>query len=236
LKQEAAGGMLGPKTTMISIEIAPSILSADLTRLGAHVQEAEAAGAERIHVDVMDGRFVPNLTFGPVLVAAVRKCTRLIVETHLMIVEPERYISDFAKAGADNIQVHQETCPHLHRTIQQIHDLGKKATVVLNPATPVATLTEILPDVDQVLVMTVNPGFGGQKFIENTLTKIRQLRQMIDERNLACTIEVDGGIGPATASATVRAGARILVAGAAVFAAPEGVAAAIQRIRSSATD
>lgn len=216
------------------VEIAPSILSADLTRLAEQVKEAEAAGAERIHVDVMDGRFVPNLTFGSIVVEAVRRSTRLIIEAHLMIVEPERYIPDFASAGADIIQVHQENCPHLHRTIQQIHDLHKKACVVLNPSTPLVTIEEILGDVDEVLIMTVNPGFGAQKFIEATLPKIARLRQMLSERGLRCDLEADGGIGPATAPAVVKAGANVLVAGAAVFKAKQGVAAAIQAIRAAA--
>jgi ribulose-phosphate 3-epimerase len=151
-----------------------------------------------------------------------------------MMVEPERYIEDFAKAGADNIQVHQETCPHLHRTIQQIHQLGKKATVVLNPATPLVTLEDILGDVDQILIMSVNPGFGGQKFIESSLSKIARLRQTIAERNLSCAIEVDGGIAPSDAAAVVKAGARVLVAGAAIFRAAEGVAEAIRRLHASA--
>jgi ribulose-phosphate 3-epimerase len=219
---------------MPAIEIAPSILSADLTRLAEQVKEAEAAGAERIHVDVMDGRFVPNLTFGPIMVEAVRRSTKVIIEAHLMIVEPERYIPDFAKAGADIIQVHQETCPHLHRTIQQIHEMGKKACVVLNPSTPLVTIAEILCDVDEVLIMTVNPGFGGQQFLETTLPKIAHLRRMLNERGLHCDLEADGGIGPATAPAVVKAGANVLVAGAAVYKAKQGVAAAIHAIRAAA--
>jgi ribulose-phosphate 3-epimerase len=216
---------------MTKFEISASILSADFTRLGEHVKEAEAAGVDRFHVDVMDGRFVPNITFGPLMLDAVRRTTALPIETHLMIVEPERYIDDFAKAGADNIQVHQETCPHLHRTVQHIHDLGKKATVVINPATPVSTLEDILGDVEQVLIMTVNPGFGRQKFIPETLSKVARLRQLISERQLNCTIEVDGGVGPATAAGVVKAGARVLVAGAAVFGTSEGVAEAVRRLR-----
>ena len=219
---------------MPPVAIAPSILAADLTRLAEQVKEAEAAGAERIHVDIMDGRFVPNLTFGPIMVEAVRRSTKVIIEAHLMIVEPEKYIPDFAKAGADIIEVQQETCPHLHQTIQQIHELHKKACVVLNPATPLVTIEEILGDVDEVLIMTVNPGFGGQQFLETMLPKIARLRQMLDERGLRCDLEVDGGIGPASAPAVAKAGANVLVAGAAVFKAKAGVAAAIHAIRAAA--
>lgn len=218
---------------MPKIEIVPSILSADLTRLGEHVREAQAAGADRIQVDVMDGRFVPNITFGPLVVEAVRRSTRLPVESHLMIVEPERYLAEFAAAGADVIIVHQEATPHLHRVVQQIHQLGRKAGVAINPSTPVATLEDIMSDLDMVLVMTVNPGFGGQKFIESTLPKIARVRQMIAERGLTCDVEVDGGIGVATAPLVVKAGANLLVAGATVFDGKEGVAAAIRRLRES---
>jgi ribulose-phosphate 3-epimerase len=218
---------------MTKVEISASILAADFTRLGAHVQEADAAGAERFHMDVMDGRFVPNITFGPLVVEAVRRCTRRTIEAHLMIVEPDRYIPDFVKAGADIILVHQEACSHLHGTLQQIHRLGKKAGVVLNPATPLLTIADILPEVDQVLVMSVNPGFGGQTFIESSTDKVASLREMIEQRKLACAIEIDGGIGPANAGTVVRAGVRVLVAGAAVFRAPEGVAAAMARLRGS---
>jgi ribulose-phosphate 3-epimerase len=219
---------------MLSIEIVPSILSADLTRLGEHVKEAEAAGADRIQVDVMDGRFVPNITFGPLVVQAVRRSTPLPIEAHLMIVEPERYLADFASAGADVIIIHQEATPHLHRAVQQIHQLGKKAGVALNPSTPVAMLEDILDDLDHVLVMTVNPGFGGQKFIESTLAKIARVRQMMAERGLERDIEVDGGIGEATAPRVIKAGANLLVAGASVFASPDGVSAAMRRLRACA--
>jgi len=219
---------------MLSIEIVPSILSADLTRLGEHVKEAEAAGADRIQVDVMDGRFVPNITFGPLVVQAVRRSTPLPIEAHLMIVEPERYLADFASAGADVIIIHQEATPHLHRAVQQIHQLGKKAGVALNPSTPVVMLEDILNDLDHVLVMTVNPGFGGQKFIESTVAKIARVRQMMNERGLERDIEVDGGIGDATAPQVVKAGANLLVAGAFVFASPEGVSAAMLRLRACA--
>jgi ribulose-phosphate 3-epimerase len=219
---------------MSKVELSASILSADFTRLGDHMKEADAVGVERFHVDVMDGRFVPNITFGPLIAKAARRTTKTLIEVHLMIVEPERYIPDFAKAGADNIQVHQEACPHLHSTIQLIHSLGKKATVVLNPATPLGTIEEVLADVDQVLLMTVNPGFGGQKFIPSMLSKILRLRQMIDEQKLDCAIEVDGGIDPIVAASVVKSGAQILVAGAAIFAAPEGVAEAVRKLRASA--
>jgi ribulose-phosphate 3-epimerase len=219
---------------MRPVEISASVLAADFTRLGEQVREASEAGAERIHVDVMDGCFVPVMTFGPAIVEAVRRSTKAVVEAHLMIVEPEKHIPDFARAGADIIHVHQETCPHLHRTVQQIHELGKKACVVLNPSTPISTLEEILPDVDEVLIMTVNPGYGGQKFLSSTLGKIARLRQIIDERGLKCDLEVDGGIGPATAAAVAQAGANVFVAGVAVFQAKQGIAAAIQGIRSAA--
>jgi ribulose-phosphate 3-epimerase len=218
---------------MPQLEIVPSILSADLTRLGEQVKEAEAAGADRVQVDVMDGRFVPNITFGPLVVEAVRRCVALPIEAHLMIVEPERYVADFASAGADVIIVHQEAALHLHRLVEQVHQLGKKAGVALNPSTPAATLEDILGDVDHVLVMTVNPGFGGQKFIESTLSKMTRVRQMMNERGLDRDIEVDGGIGVVTAPRVVKAGANLLVAGASVFAGKESVAEAVRQLRAS---
>jgi len=215
------------------VQIAPSILSADFARLGEQVQEAEAAGADYIHVDVMDGRFVPNITVGPIVVKALRRITSLPLPTHLMIVEPERYIADFCAAGSDWILVHQETCPHLHRTIQQIKGLGARAGVVINPATPAACLAGILEEVDSVLVMTVNPGFGGQKFIPSTLKKIQQVRCMLDEVGSAAALQADGGIDHQTAPLVVEAGATVLVAGKAVFGTTESVAAAIARLRNS---
>jgi ribulose-phosphate 3-epimerase len=219
---------------MTNVEISASILAADFTRLGAEVEEAVAAGANRFHMDVMDGRFVPNISFGPMVVGAVRRCTRNFIEAHLMIVEPERYIPEFVEAGADLVLVHQEACAHLHGTLQQIHRLGKQAGVVLNPATPIFTIAEVLPEVDQVLIMSVNPGFGGQTFIETSLDKVAKLRAMIVERKLGCTIEVDGGIGPDNAGAVVKAGAQVLVAGVAVFQAGDGIGAAIAHLRQGA--
>jgi ribulose-phosphate 3-epimerase len=199
--------------------IAPSILSADFAHLGDEVAAVERAGADWIHVDVMDGRFVPNLTVGPLVVKAVRSATALPLDVHLMIESPERYIEAFAQAGATTIGVHSETCPHLHRTIAQIREAGARAAVAINPATPASAVGEVLEDVDQVLVMTVNPGFGGQKFIETTLAKIATLRGWIDERGLDVALEVDGGIGPETIARAARAGADVFVAGTAVFGA-----------------
>ncbi len=213
------------------IGLVPSILSADFTRLGEQVHEAEAAGAQRIQIDVMDGHFVPNITMGPIIVEAVRRSTTLTLEAHLMITNPQQYIEDFAKAGADVIIVHQEVCPHLHRVIQQIKAAGKQAAVALNPSTPVFLLEDILSLLDLVLIMTVNPGFGGQDFIPETLPKIAHLRQMITQRSLSCDIEVDGGIHQATAPLVVQAGANLLVAGSAIFNQRESVAQAMERLR-----
>ena len=215
------------------IGIVPSILSADFTRLGEQVREAEAAGAERIQIDIMDGHFVPNITMGPMVVEAVRSCTSLPLEAHLMISNPGQYIEDFAKAGADIIIIHQEVSPHLHRIIQQIKRAGKRPSVALTPSTPPFMLEDILPLLDMVLIMTVNPGFGGQEFIPEMLPKIAHMRRMITERNLQCDVEVDGGIHEGTVRQAVQAGANLLVAGSAVYNQRESVAQAIQRLRNA---
>jgi ribulose-phosphate 3-epimerase len=201
------------------IIVAPSILSADFGRLADEVRAVEAAGADWIHVDVMDGRFVPNITIGPLIVRAVRAATRLPLDVHLMIVEPERYVAEFAAAGADRISVHVEASPHLHRTLQQIRGAGASPGVVLNPHTPEESIRHVLPDLDLVLVMSVNPGFGGQRFIPSSFTKLRALRDAIDRAGLDIALEVDGGITPSTAPQVIEAGARALVAGSAVFGA-----------------
>jgi ribulose-phosphate 3-epimerase len=216
-----------------AIRIAPSILAADFGKLAAEVEAVARAGADWIHVDVMDGHFVPNLTIGPPVVKAVRRATRLPLDVHLMIEAPERSLADYAAAGADRIGVHVETCPHLHRTLQQIRGLGKRACVVLNPATPALAIEPVLGDVDQVLVMSVNPGFGGQSFIEGVLPKLAQIRRWIDERELAVELEVDGGISPDTIERAARAGANVFVAGTAVFGQAD-YAAAIADLRKRA--
>jgi ribulose-phosphate 3-epimerase len=202
---------------MTKIKIAPSILSADFAKLGEQVKEAEAGGAQWVHVDVMDGHFVPNITIGALIVKALRPVTDMPLDVHLMIEKPELYVEDFAKAGADLITVHVEASPHLHRTIQQIKELGVKAGVTLNPATPLYSLTEILPEVDLVLIMSVNPGFGGQSYIPSSTAKIARLRKMLDDLGSHAELEVDGGVNPSTIAEVVNAGATVLVAGSAIF-------------------
>jgi ribulose-phosphate 3-epimerase len=216
------------------LRIAPSILSADFGRLAEEVRAAEAAGADWVHVDVMDGRFVPNITIGPLVVEAVRKATRLPIDAHLMIVEPERYVEAFAQAGADVVSVHAEASPHLHRTLQAIRAAGARPAVALNPSTPLSAVEWVLGDCEMVLLMSVNPGFGGQQFIEAVVDKIRRLRAMADERGLPLEIEVDGGIKPGTAASVVAAGANVLVAGTAVFGADD-YRAAIADLRRAAS-
>jgi ribulose-phosphate 3-epimerase len=199
------------------VKIAPSILSADFSKLGEEIKDVERGGADYIHVDVMDGHFVPNITIGPLIVEAIRPVTQLPLDVHLMIENPDEYIEAFAKAGADYITVHVEACRHLHRTIHYIKSLGVKAGVVLNPSTPVNLIKHIIDDIDMVLLMSVNPGFGGQKFIAGVLSKIREVKKMADERGLDLEIEVDGGVNPETAQLCIEAGANVLVAGSAVF-------------------
>jgi len=213
---------------MSQVKLAPSILSADFLRLGEQVREAITAGAAHIHVDVMDGHFVPNITIGPMIVEALQPLalaaeTGALLDVHLMIEHPERYLADFAQAGADILTVHVETCPHLHRTIQSIRELDVRPGVTLNPATPLVALEEILPDVDLVLIMSVNPGFGGQHYIPGSTERIRRLRQMLDQINSPADISVDGGIKPQNAAEVVTAGANVLVAGSAIFGGPKTI-------------
>jgi len=212
------------------LRIAPSILSADFARLGEEVRAADQGGADYIHVDVMDGRFVPNITVGPVVLKAVRSVTKLPLDVHLMIVEPERYLEAFARAGADILTVHSEATPDLRGAVQRVRALGKRASVSLNPDTPLDVLDGVLPDLSMVLLMTVNPGFGGQKLIESVIPKVRALREQVIRRNLDLDIEVDGGITPETVREAVDAGANVIVAGSAVFGHPN-IAAAIQALR-----
>jgi len=215
------------------VKLAPSILAADFARLGEQVAEAEQAGADRIHVDVMDGHFVPNLSMGAPIVQSLRRVTHLPLEIHLMISDPDFFLDEFVEAGSDSFLVHWEGNANLHRTIQRIKALGKRAGVVINPATPAAVLEEILQDVEQVLIMTVNPGFGHQHFLPTTLPKIRRVRQMIEQCKSGCDVEVDGGIDAETAPLAVAAGANVLVAGTAIFGESEGVTAAMTRLRAT---
>jgi ribulose-phosphate 3-epimerase len=216
------------------IKIAPSILSADFLKLGEEIQAMERAGADRVHIDVMDGRFVPNITMGIPVVKSIRGGTRLPFEVHLMIEQPENHIEAFALAGADILIVHQENSVHLDRTLQGIKELKKKAGVALNPATPAGVLEEIVEKLDLILVMTVNPGFGGQRFMEYPLKKIRQLRETLDRRNPGCELEVDGGIDPTSAPQVVKAGANVLVAGSAVFGHSGGAEAGVRSLIQAA--
>jgi ribulose-phosphate 3-epimerase len=217
------------------VKLAPSILAADFARLGDQVAEAEQAGADRIHVDVMDGHFVPNLSMGAPIVQSLRHVTQLPLETHLMISDPDFFLEEFAEAGSDSFLVHWEGNNNLHRTVQRIRALGKRAGVAINPATPAVVLQEILPDVDQVLVMTVNPGFGHQHFIHSTLPKIRRVLQMIGQLNPGCELNVDGGIDQVSAPLAVAAGANVLVAGSSVFGANKKVADAMEAFRDAIT-
>jgi len=216
-----------------SVKLAPSILSADFARLGEQVAEAERAGADRIHVDIMDGHFVPNISMGAPVVQSLRRITDLQLEIHMMITDPDFFLDEFVEAGSDSFLVHWEGNNNLHRTVQRVKSLRKRVGVAINPATPAMVLEEILPDVDQVLVMTVNPGFGHQHFIHSTLPKIRRVGHMIEEVKPGCELEVDGGIDEATAPLAVAAGANVLVAGSSIFGAEVGVCAAMQRLRKA---
>jgi ribulose-phosphate 3-epimerase len=215
------------------IRLAPSILAADFCRLGEQVAEAEKAGADRIHVDVMDGHFVPNLSMGAPIVQSLRRVTRLSLETHLMIFDPDFFLDEFVEAGSDSFLVHWEGNNNLHRTVQRIKAMGKRAGVAINPATPANMLEEILPELDQVLVMTVNPGFGHQHFLQSTLPKIRQVSQMIEQIKPECALEVDGGVDEATAPLVFAAGANVLVAGTSIFGANKSVADAMEGLRDA---
>jgi len=228
--------MLSQTLKKTVVRLVPSILAADFARLGEQLAEAERCGAARIHVDVMDGHFVPNISLGAVVVEALRKVTQLPLEIHMMITNPDLFLDEFCEAGSDSFLVHWEGNPNLHRTVQLIKAHGKRAGVVINPATTAAAIEEILPDVDQILVMTVNPGFGHQHFLRSTLAKIRRVRQMIERINPACDLEVDGGIDEETASLAVAAGANVLVAGTSIFGVSQGVDAAMKGLQSAANN
>jgi ribulose-phosphate 3-epimerase len=219
-----------------AVKLAPSILAADFARLGEQVVEVERAGADRIHVDVMDGHFVPNLSMGAPIVQALRRVTRLPLETHLMISNPDLFLGEFAAAGSDSLLVHWEGNNDVHRTVHRVKALGKRVGVVINPATPATVLEEILPDVEQVVVMTVNPGFGHQAILPTTVPKIRRVRQLIEAINAACDLEVDGGVDAATAPLVVAAGANVLVAGSAIFGGHGGALTGMFRLRAAITD
>jgi ribulose-phosphate 3-epimerase len=221
------------KTEGDAVKLAPSILAADFARLGEQVAEAEKAGADRIHVDVMDGHFVPNLSMGAPVVQSLRRITKLPLETHMMITNPDLFLEEFAAAGSDSFLVHWEGNCNLDRTVRRIKELGKRAGVVINPATPAAVLEEILPEVDQVLVMTVNPGFGHQHFLGSTLPKIERVRQMVERMKLSCEVEVDGGVDEETAPLAAEAGADVFVAGSSIFGNKAGVAAAMGRLKTN---
>ena len=218
---------------MADIKIAPSFLTADAGRLADEVRAVEAAGADYLHLDVMDGRFVPPITFGTLVIAAVRKVSRLPLDVHLMIERPERHLEAFAEAGADILNVHVEACTHLHRTLQQIKGLGKRAGVSLNPATPVSAIEEVLADADQILIMGVNPGWGGQSLLPGTLPKIRRLRALLDERGFAAEIEFDGGVKAENIAACAQAGAGVLVAGSALFNDQASVGDSMRALRAA---
>lgn len=216
------------------LKIAPSILSADFARLGEEIKAVEASGATQIHIDVMDGHYVPNITVGPMVIASIRRVTDLPLDVHLMISDADRYLEAFATAGADALTVHVEACTHIHRTIHRIRELGLRAGVTLNPGTPVSAMSEIIAEVDIVLVMSVNPGFGGQTFIERSIERIRQIRTLLDAHNPSADLAVDGGITPDTAGRVVAAGANVLVAGYAIFSREGGVQAAMDALRQAA--